>query len=142
MNAGRGNIVQESHAFGATAVREAMNHDVVSCPPDMPLRAVAALMAENRIHSVVVFDDEADRAWGLVSDLDVVGATGGDLDARQAREFAGTPALTIGPGESVSRAAQLMTEYQSTHLVVVEPDSGRPVGVISSLDVARVLART
>jgi CBS domain-containing protein len=33
-----------------------------------------------------------------------------------------------------------MTEYQTTHLIVVEPESDRPVGVVSTLDIARTLA--
>jgi CBS domain-containing protein len=33
-----------------------------------------------------------------------------------------------------------MTEYAVAHLVVVEPDTGRPVGVLSTLDLARRLA--
>ncbi|MEW6583471.1 MAG: CBS domain-containing protein [Actinomycetota bacterium] len=137
-----GGVANAPAAFGATRVGDAMNGDVVSCPPDMPLRAVAALMARNRIHSVVVFDDAPERAWGIVSDLDVVTATSGDLDAREAREVAGTPVVTVTPQEGLARAAQLMSEYQTTHLIVVDPATGRPTGVLSSLDVARVLART
>jgi CBS domain-containing protein len=33
-----------------------------------------------------------------------------------------------------------MTELGVTHLVVVQPQSGRPVGVLSTLDVVGVLA--
>jgi CBS domain-containing protein len=133
--------VDEAPAFSTTRVADAMTYDVVSCPPDMPLRAVAALMAQNRIHCVVVFGDAPGRPWGIVSDLDVVGGTTGELDARQASEVAGTPVVTIAEADRVSHAAQLMTEYQTTHLVVVD-GGGRPVGMLSSLDVARVLART
>lgn len=34
-----------------------------------------------------------------------------------------------------------MAEHQLTHLVVVQPESGHPVGVLSTLDIAGVLAR-
>jgi hypothetical protein len=30
-----------------------------------------------------------------------------------------------------------MGEHDCSHLIVIEPDSGRPLGVVSSLDVAR-----
>ena len=53
---------------------------------------------------------------------------------------AATAALMVSPGESLQRAAQLMTEHGTAHLVVVEPASGRPVGVLSTLDVAAALA--
>jgi CBS domain-containing protein len=49
--------------------------------------------------------------------------------------------VTVAPGDSLTRAAQLMAENAVTHLVVVDPDSGRPQGILSTIDVARVLAR-
>jgi len=42
--------------------------------------------------------------------------------------------------EPLARAAQLMAEHGSSHLVVVAAGRRRPVGVISTLDVARCLA--
>jgi CBS domain-containing protein len=46
--------------------------------------------------------------------------------------------LTIGPDESLERATQLMAEHNVTHLVVVAGRDALPLGVLSSLDVARV----
>lgn len=43
------------------------------------------------------------------------------------------------PQTSVSEVVSLMAEH-GVHCVVVDPAVGRPVGVISSLDVARALA--
>lgn len=129
-------------SFEEARVRDVMTTGVVSCPPDMPLRAVAAMMARDRIHSVVVFDGGPERAWAIVSDLDVVSAASADLDRETAAAVAGTPVVTIGPDERLTRVVQLMAEYESTHLVVVEPDTNRPVGIVSSLDIARILAET
>lgn len=127
--------------FEAARVRDVMNDDVVTCSPDMPVRAVAALMAENRIHSVVVDNGGAEGSWGIVSDLDLVAGAAGDLDREQASDVAGTPVVTVTPDHSVVDAARLMAEYQTTHLISVDPESGRPVGVISSLDIARTFAQ-
>jgi CBS domain-containing protein len=33
-----------------------------------------------------------------------------------------------------------MAEHETSHLVVVDPSTDRPVGVLSTLDVARVVA--
>ena len=49
--------------------------------------------------------------------------------------IAATEIVTVEPAESLDRAVQLMNEHEVTHLVVVEKDF--PVGVISSLDIAR-----
>jgi CBS domain-containing protein len=43
--------------------------------------------------------------------------------------------VTVEPTEPLDRVVQLMNEHEITHLVVVE--KGFPVGVISSLDIAR-----
>lgn len=127
-------------SFEEARVSDVMTAGVVSCAPDLPLRAVAAIMARDRIHSVVVFDGGPERAWAIVSDLDVVGAASADLDRETAAAVAATPVVTVGPDERLARVVQLMTEYETTHLVVVEPDTGRPMGIVSSLDIARILA--
>jgi CBS domain-containing protein len=43
-------------------------------------------------------------------------------------------------GETLERAAQLMNEHEITHLVVVDPSTKDPVGVLSTLDIAGVVA--
>lgn len=121
-----------------------MHEGVVTCPPAMSLREVAELMATRRIHSVVVFSDpdEAQPAgyhWGVVSDLDLVAAVDA-LETRTASSAAGTPAVMIAPEEPLRRAAELMTEYRTAHLIVVDPTTTAPIGVISSLDVAGAIA--
>ena len=46
----------------------------------------------------------------------------------------------VRPDETVARAAALMREHQVTHLVVIDPDSALPVGVLSTLDIAKTLS--
>ena len=46
----------------------------------------------------------------------------------------------VTPTETLERAAQLMTEHATSHLVVVDVGLLRPVGVISTLDIAAALA--
>jgi CBS domain-containing protein len=126
-------------------VAEAMYPGVFTCPPETPLETVAAIMAERRIHCVFVLGAAAERElpdgpWGVISDLDLV-ASVADLDTRTARSAAATPVVMIAPHEPLRRAAQLMSEYGTAHLVVIDPATARPVGVISTLDVARMLAR-
>jgi CBS domain-containing protein len=118
-----------------------MHHGVLTCPRDASLAEVAELMARHRVHCVVVTDDadDAELLWGIVSDLDLAAASSvRDLTEQTAGGTAATAPLTIGPDETVQRAAQLMTEHGTAHLVVV--DAGRrPIGVISTLDVAAIL---
>ena len=61
--------------------------------------------------------------WGVVSDLDLVQATvGGELEDLTAGGTAVTPALTIAADDTLQHAAQLMSEHEVTHLVVVARD--------------------
>jgi CBS domain-containing protein len=128
-------------------VGTAMHPGVITCPLDTPLRQVAQTMAEQRVHCVVAHDDRngdgVGSLWGVVSDLDLVAvASARDIDVRTAGGMAATPVVLVAPDDTVEHAAQLMTENAVTHLVVVEPEEGRPVGVLSTLDVARALSST
>jgi CBS domain-containing protein len=129
-------------AFEHARVGDAMHPGVVSCTPDTPLRMVAQIMAQRHIHSVVVVDlDESEAdGWAVVTDVDVLGAASGDLDLQTAGGVAATELPTIAVDEALSRAAQLMAEHEVTHMIVVDAARGSAVGVVSSLDIAGVLA--
>jgi CBS domain-containing protein len=124
-------------------VMDAMHPGVVTCPPETPIRDVAWMMSVYRIHAVVVYGelgDDTPELWGVVSDLDLVeAAAAGDVESRTAAEIAATPVLTVEPTDTLRRAAQMMAEHEVSHLVVVERASSRPLGVLSTLDVARRL---
>ena len=118
-------------------VGEVMTPGVLTCLPVTPLRDVARMMARHRVHAIVVFGtDDRLRPWGVVSDLDLVGAVGTSANAGS---VAASPIVTVTPELALEHAATLMAENETTHLLVVS-DMGLPVGVISSLDVARALA--
>jgi signal-transduction protein with cAMP-binding, CBS, and nucleotidyltransferase domain len=131
----------EVRTLESVRVSEAMHHGVLSCGPETPLGEVAATMAAHRVHCIVVvaFPGHAEPPhWSVVSDLDLVAAAG--RDDLTAGEIAGTEALTVTPDATLAQASRLMTEHQVAHLVVVSRESGRPVGVLSTLDVATFLA--
>jgi CBS domain-containing protein len=127
-------------------VAEAMHPGVVTCPLETSLHDVARMMALYRIHAVVASGEDTDEVegaglWGVVSDLDLVrAAVPGRLEDLSARGTAVTPAVTIGPEDTLQHAAQRMSEHDVTHLIVVDPDANTPVGVLSTLDLARALA--
>jgi CBS domain-containing protein len=127
-------------------VREGMQLGLYTCSPDAGIQELAAAMAEHSIHSVVVAGIERrDRggehlAWGIVSDLDLIRALRPGGENATAGELAGTEILTVSPNETLEGAVQLMTEHETAHLVVVSPQTGRPVGMLSTLDVARAVA--
>ena len=132
-------------AFEAATVGDAMNRGLISCPPETPLRVVARMMATFGVHAIFVFehmdeDDEALQLWALVSDLDLVAAAPLDLDTLTAGATAVTPLVTVAADKPIAKAGSLMAEYGIAHLAVTDPESRRPIGVISTLDIARAIA--
>jgi CBS domain-containing protein len=103
------------------------------------------MMATHGVHAIFVFQygDEGDdepRLWAVVSDLDLVAATRLDLDTLTAGATAVTPLVTVEADSSIAEAGSLMAQYGIAHLAVTEPGSRRPIGVISTLDIARAIA--
>ena len=122
-------------------VHDVMHTGILTTDSSTPLRVVARLMAEQRVHVVAVGDgDNARRPWGMVTTLDVAAAAaeGSDLTAGQAA--AGREIVTISSAEPLDYAAQIMASHQLTHLMVIDPTTGHPTGVLSSLDVAAAYA--
>jgi CBS domain-containing protein len=134
-------ISASNSPLAGTLVFDAMRHGVLTCQGETSLRTIARMMSEHRVHSIVVtdLDGVTELPWGIVSDSDLLQAAGTDPDAEAAARLARTELLTVTAGETLERAAQLMAEHEVTHVVVVG-DGGRPLGVLSSLDVARVMA--
>jgi CBS domain-containing protein len=121
-------------------VADVMHTGLVACDPSAPLTEIARILAEERIHCVMVHGIERTRAgerltWGIVSDRDLVRALDTTEGGVTAGRLAVTALLTVEPDETLDRAIRLMASYDVTHVVVVEHDY--PVGIVSALDVAR-----
>jgi CBS domain-containing protein len=132
------------HAFAAppfeqASVVDAMRVGIVSCPPDTTLDEVARIMATYRIHCVVVSEMEGATPVGVVADIDLAAAASRSRETT-AGQLARSEPVTVAADDSLERAAQLMAEQEVSHLVVIQPHSGHPVGVLSALDLAGVLA--
>ena len=78
--------------------------------------------------------------WGVVSDLDLLRAgirTSGD---QPAGAIALHPIVSVEPTMALREAGELMLSHGTTHIVVIDPALQRPIGILSTLDVAGVLA--
>ena len=128
--------------LGSLIVADAMHRGVVTLSPSASLRDVAATMAEHRIHAIVIIDEgppgaDDDRLWGVVSDIDLMRGISSTVSL-DAGNLAALDGFDIGPDEPLAAAARLMAEHEVSHLVVVQ--DGRPAGVLSTHDIARVAA--
>jgi CBS domain-containing protein len=128
-------------SLDSVRVSEAMHRGVVTCRPDASLQTVARLMAAHRIHAVVVAPGPDAHEWALVSDLDLAAAAvDRSHDGVPVGRIASTPSVFVRPDETIARAAQLMRDYETHHVVVLARGGDCPVGVVSTLDVADVVA--
>jgi CBS domain-containing protein len=129
-----------------TRVRDVMTAEIVTCTPDVPLAEVADLMVAHRIHSVVVLapparDPRGETAeWSVLCDLDLVAAAPWSDALAGAGTIAASPRVVVHPDDSLAAAALAMAENATAHVLVVGDAGDEPMGILSALDVARVLA--
>ena len=125
--------------LAATTVAAVMHPGVVTCPPDEDLEQVAGTMADLRIHCVaVVGAGNGHFVWALATDMDVLHAAFRGAPAN-AGDIAASSPLAVTTGTEVDRAAAMMVEHETSHVIVVDA-AGQPAGVVSTLDVLRIVA--
>jgi CBS domain-containing protein len=147
-------------------VRDYMDADPVTVPPDASVEEVARTMGERELYGLPVVDEDG-RVLGIVTENDlVIGDEEGDLHvphyvelfgglvfleplrrfeqrlkkavAATAEEMMTADPRTVAPDDDVHAAAHGIVETGHNRVPVVE--DGRLVGVISRADVVRALA--
>ena len=126
-------------SFQHARVGDAMRSGVISCPPDSSMREVARIMSTNHVHAVVVRGVAGGGAWGVVTDRDLlkVAPRAEDHDAGSS---ASEVLVTIAPEEPLEAACELMRAHSVSHVMVVDPRRNEPLGFLSTLDVAGIVA--
>ena len=131
--------IREPH-MAHVRVHEAMHTGILTTDPTTPLRTVAKLMADQRVHAVAVADpDHSRRPWAIITAQDICAAASEDLDI-PAGQAAVSEVVTVSSSEQLEQAAQLMVEHGLTHLIVVDAATGYPSGILSTLDVVSAYA--
>jgi CBS domain-containing protein len=116
-----------------------MRARVLTCGAETPMCDLARMMVTHAIHAVVVVDRDADDVefmTGIVTDqsLALAGAEGREPVAR---ELTDRQATTVHVGWTLEEAAREMLRAGSSHLVVID-GRGTPLGMLSTLDLARI----
>ena len=142
-------------------VKDVMSALPVSVSKTASFREIVAKLRECRVSAFPVLDadgkvigvvseadllvkeavaDEPNVAWGLLAGI-VHHAARAKAGGVTAADLMTSPAVTVGPGETVERAARLMYDRKIKRLPVVDP-AGRPIGIISRADVLAVFDRS
>jgi CBS domain-containing protein len=126
-------------------VADVMHHGVLTCAPDTPLRDVAAMMVTHRVHFIGIVAVHTDPvsgdhlSWSVVSDLDLMRSVDHLEAIAIASPITSLPSVA-GPKEPLTDIARRMYDDHVSHMIVVSEFTLHPLGVISSLDIARALA--
>jgi CBS domain-containing protein len=124
-------------------VSDAMHPGILACEPDATLPEVAQMMSANRVHCIAVVgishEDPPCGMWGVISDLDLIRA-GIRGDGGSARALAQQPVVTVESTMPLRNAGETMLANGVSHLVVIQPGTERPIGILSTADIAGVLA--
>src|SRR5262245_14724128 len=140
-------------------VKDLMTTDVVSVPPETPLKEVGQILAELRISGIPVVDEQG-RVLGVVSEADILLKEAGPAQRRQgvlawlttrepdqakllartAAEAMTSPAITVQGDTPAHEAARTMTQRQINRLPVV--DAGMLIGIVTRADLVRAFSRT
>jgi CBS domain-containing protein len=124
-------------------VRDLMSVEPVTVRDNAPLTVADRLMSKRGVSGLPVVDSNGVLV-GVVSRTDLMEAARGPQGAAwQGISVAASmtaPGLTVGADVALTDAAERMEEHRVHRLVVVEPDSGRPIGILSATDLVRSIA--
>jgi CBS domain-containing protein len=125
-------------------VADAMHPGILCCEPEAPLTEVARMMASHHVHCIAVMGvSHADPgeivALGIISDIDLLRSAINPGAEQTAATLAKRPPA-VEPKTPLLEAGALMLSHGASHLVVINPETQRPVGILSTLDLTGVLA--
>jgi CBS domain-containing protein len=126
-------------------VGQLMTPDPIVVEDGASLDDAVRLLEENEISGLPVVDRDG-LLVGVLSQTDIVHARAvGHLWSRwpglRVRHLMHAPALTADRDMTMEEAAQIMERAHVHRLIVVDDDQLKPVGVISTTDLVRALAR-
>lgn len=117
----------------ADRIGEFLNRSLVSVPVTATLGEAAVTMAGHRISSVLVVAGQ--RAAGIVTERDLLRAYRRRIEpSTPITAFMGQPVLTCDADCDYREAYRLLERQNIHHLVIVDSDDDRPLGVISESD--------
>lgn len=128
-------------------VRDCMTTKLITIDEDTPIMKAFQVMKDNIIRRLPVVKD--DKIRGIVTDRDMKEATPSkatSLDVHEiysllseikVKDIMSKDLLTIGPDESIEKAAMLMLKKKVSGLPVME--SGKLVGIITQTDIFKAL---
>ena len=126
------------------AIKEIMSTRLEMIDLKQNAQEAAKRMNDKRISSVLIVDRQkkSEDPIGIVTERDLVKrvcALGISSKEISVREIMSSPIATVEPEATVETAADLMLANKVRHLLVVDGETGRPVGIIAPSDLNKYL---
>jgi CBS domain-containing protein len=126
------------------AVRGIMSKNLETIDVTENAQDAAKKMNDKRISSVLVIDraKENKEPIGIVTERDLVirvcaaGMSSKEVDVR---EIMSSPIVTVEPQATVETAADLMLSNKVRHLLVIDEQTKKPIGIIAPTDLNKYL---
>ena len=111
---------------------------VITATADRSLLDIAKLLAQYRIGSIVIVEDD-DKVRGIMSEHDLIraiGQAGPQILNEPVSDFMTTAVVTARKTDTYDRLMSEMTTHQFRHMPVVE--MGRLIGIVSIGDLVKL----
>ena len=124
--------IEKKREVGEPRVKDLMTKDVLTVDPENTVVNAAERMLENRVHALLV--TEEDKPIGIISSYDLLLVMSiSDYDKNtKVRDVMVKDLVTVEPENDIGSALEKMIEYNIRRLVVVK--DGRLVGILSLID--------
>jgi CBS domain-containing protein len=130
--------------FMQNAVKEIMSTHLETIDVRENAQKAAKKMNEKGISSVLIIDRDtkSEEPIGIVTERDLVKrvcAVGTNSKDVGIREIMSSPIATVEPEATVETAADLMLSNRFRHLLVVDEQTRKPVGIVAPSDLNKYL---
>jgi len=126
------------------AIKEIMSTKLETIDVAKNAQEAAKKMNDKRISSLLVVDGNSkiEEPMGIVTERDLVirvCAAGTNSKDVGIREIMSSPIVTVEPDATVETAAELMLSNKVRHLLVIDEQTKKPVGIIAPSDLNKYL---
>ena len=126
------------------AIKEIMSTKLERIDVAKNAQEAAKKMNDKRISSLLVVDGDSksEEPMGIVTERDLVirvCAAGTNSKNVGIREIMSSPIVTVEPDATVETAAELMLSNKVRHLLVIDEETKKPVGIIAPSDLNKYL---
>jgi CBS domain-containing protein len=127
--------------WSSIPVEQVMRRHLLTSRTDATMRELARIMVTHSVHAVVVVSGDTDgelSVTGIVTALELALAAVEGAEPT-AGELANPHAPTVTVGSTLEAAARQILRTGGAHVIVTD-ERGAPMGMLSTLDLARVTA--